>query len=241
MPPEPEYLIGLDLGRQHDYSAIAIAERRAVRAPDAPADIPGQPARFAAGVGAYDIVHLERQRGEPYTALPGRLRDLLRAIDRAHEGRHRRPAKTALIVDQTGVGVAVVDILRAAGHEPVAVTIHGGDATTRAEDRGWRVPKRELVGVVQVLLQARRLRVAAELAHAPTLVAEFQNFKAKISLAGHDSFGAGEDWREGNHDDLVLAVALACWFGEHVRVPLASVGSYFAPRSPPDRGPFPTR
>jgi len=34
----------------------------------------------------------------------------------------------------------------------------------------------------------------------------------KINLAtGHDSY---EAWREGDHDDLVLAVAMACWTGE---------------------------
>jgi len=235
MPREPEYIIGVDLGKQHDFTAICVAERRAVRVDGEP----NQPARFAGGVGRYDIVHLERHRGEPYTALPGRLRDLLGAINRAHGGRQRGPAKTTLVVDQTGVGVAVVDVLRAAGLEPVAVTITGGDATTRGADRSWRVPKRELVGAVQVLLQGRRLRVAAELAHAPTLVAEFQNFKAAISLTGHDSYGAGSDWREGNHDDLVLAVALAAWYGESVRVPVATVGSYFA--RPPERGPPPTR
>ena len=30
-------------------------------------------------------------------------------------------------------------------------------------------------------------------------------------LTAHDSYGA---WREKEHDDLVLAVALACWYGE---------------------------
>jgi len=246
VPLEPEYLVGVDLGQRHDYTAICVAERRAVRAdgesPEGHGHRPTGPglARFAGGVGSYDIVHLERQRGEPYTALPGRLHDLLRAIAAAHEERHRRPAKTTLVVDQTGVGVAVVDVLRAAGLDPVAVTITGGDATSRGADRSYRVPKRELVGAVQVLLQGRRLRVAAELAHAPTLVAEFQNFKATISLTGHDSYGAGSDWREGHHDDLVLAVAMAAWFGESVRVPVASVGSYFA-TGPPERGPFTTR
>jgi len=239
MPLEPEYLVGVDLGQLHDFTAIAIAERRAVRADGAPPDL--GPARFAGGVGHYDVIHLERHRDVPYTELPARLHALLRAIAAAHEGRHRTPAKTTLIVDQTGVGIAVVDVLRAAGLDPVPVVITGGDATTRGADRSYRVPKRDLVGAVQVLLQGRRLRVAAELALAPTLVAEFGNFRAKISLAGHDSFGAGEDWRDGNHDDLVLAVALACWYGEHVRVPLASVGSYLAPRSPPDRVPFTTR
>jgi hypothetical protein len=34
--------------------------------------------------------------------------------------------------------------------------------------------------------------------------------KINISTA-HDSY---EAWREGDHDDLVLSVALACWAGE---------------------------
>jgi hypothetical protein len=39
------------------------------------------------------------------------------------------------------------------------------------------------------------------------------NFKVKVNLAtGHDSY---EAWRESVHDDLVLAVALACWHGEN--------------------------
>jgi hypothetical protein len=44
---------------------------------------------------------------------------------------------------------------------------------------------------------------------------ELTNFKAKISLSGHDSYGAGDDWRSSKHDDLVLAVALGVWCGEH--------------------------
>ncbi len=37
------------------------------------------------------------------------------------------------------------------------------------------------------------------------------NFKVKIKDNARESF---EPWREGIHDDLVLAVALACWWGE---------------------------
>lgn len=33
-------------------------------------------------------------------------------------------------------------------------------------------------------------------------------FKVKISTSGHDSY---EAWREGDHDDLVLAALLALW------------------------------
>ncbi len=34
------------------------------------------------------------------------------------------------------------------------------------------------------------------------------NMRIKVSLSGQDTYGA---WREGLHDDLVLAAALACW------------------------------
>ena len=75
---------------------------------------------------------------------------------------------------------------------------------------GYRVPKKDLVGAVQVLMQNARLRVAASLAEAATLRAELQNFRMKQNAAtAHESY---EHWRDGDHDDLVLAVAVAAWF-----------------------------
>ena len=90
------------------------------------------------------------------------------------------------------------------------MTIHGGD--TQSEDPAsgsYRVPKRDLVGGLQVLLQSGRLKIARYLEHAETLKSELLNFRVKINIAtAHDSYQA---WREGDHDDLVLATALACW------------------------------
>lgn len=106
------------------------------------------------------------------------------------------------------MGAPVVDLLRQAGAYPVPVTITGGDTTSKDED-GFRVPKRDLVTTVQVLLQTERLK-CAKLPDWPALEAELLNFQVKIStVTAHDSYGA---WREGAHDDLVLAVALACWW-----------------------------
>ena len=96
-----------------------------------------------------------------------------------------------------------------AGLKPIAVSIHGGDAVSR-EYRGciwYRVPKRDLIGVVQVALHAQRLRIAAAHPMASTLIAEMQNYRVTIDpRTAHDSYAA---WREGIHDDLVLACALA--------------------------------
>jgi hypothetical protein len=61
------------------------------------------------------------------------------------------------------------------------------------------------------LLQSRRLQIARSLPDADTLVRELENFRVKITLAANETFGA---WREGQHDDLVLAASLAGWWAE---------------------------
>ena len=73
------------------------------------------------------------------------------------------------------------------------------------------VPKKELVGTLQVLLQTRRLQVSRSLPDAAVLVQELENFRAKVTAAKKETL---ESWREGRHDDLVLAVAMAAWLGE---------------------------
>ncbi|HEY7309269.1 MAG TPA: hypothetical protein VH643_07940 [Gemmataceae bacterium] len=68
-----------------------------------------------------------------------------------------------------------------------------------------------LISKLQVLLQARRLQVARTLPEAAVLVKELENFRVKITAARPETFAS---WREGQHDDLVLAAALAAWLGE---------------------------
>jgi hypothetical protein len=43
------------------------------------------------------------------------------------------------------------------------------------------------------------------------LVKELKAFKVTVTTAGHETF---EAWRERDHDDLVLAVALAVWLSD---------------------------
>jgi hypothetical protein len=52
------------------------------------------------------------------------------------------------------------------------------------------------------------LQIAAGLKHAPDLVAELAGMRVKVECEGREQYGA---WREGTHDDLVFAVALAYW------------------------------
>ena len=211
MPPN-EVTVGLDLAQASDYTALAVLERRG--------DLPGAP---------FDVVELQRWNGEPYTGVPERVRAVQRAVRRAaqaalwaREGRDvplGELPEPALVVDATGVGAAVVDLLRDAGLEPVPVVIHGGDAVGVGDRGGWRAPKRDLVSAVQVALQQRRLRISRGLPDAETLAAELAAFRVRLTAAGHDVYGAGggeTEWRGRPHDDLVLALALAVWHAERV-------------------------
>lgn len=95
-----------------------------------------------------------------------------------------------------------------------AITITGGHQAGTLTHGGALVPKKELVSTLQVLLQSRRLQIAQQMSEAETLTRELLNFKVKLSQSAHESIGAD---RDRDHDDLVIAVALAAWQGEHLR------------------------
>jgi len=190
------YLLGLDLGQASDYSALAIARRREER-----------------GVASYDLPWLERYPlGTSYPAIVAAV-----VARVAQLARQEPTVPRVLVVDATGVGRPVVDLLVRARRAArlVAVTITGGDQATH-DGPHWRVPKRELVSTAQVFLQSKRLHVASALPEAATLTRELLAFQVKINAqTANDSYGS---WREGSHDDLVLAVALALWAGERPEV-----------------------
>ena len=117
--------------------------------------------------------------------------------------------RARIAVDATGVGVAVVDQLRE--HLPrgfTELTITAGATRSRDGNR-LSVPKRDLVSRLAVVMQARRLKVAAALEEAADLFGELASFGVTISDSGHDSYGATT-----GHDDLVLAVSYAVWLAE---------------------------
>jgi hypothetical protein len=72
---------------------------------------------------------------------------------------------------------------------------------------------------LQVLLQGRRLTVSKSLPFTPILVEELLNFRVKVTESANETFGT---WREGRHDDLVLAIACAAWTAEHA--PMGMLG-----------------
>ena len=175
------FYVGLDLGQAADFTAVAVVEKTE---------------------SGLTVPHLDRVRGLPYPRLVSMTADLMATPELRDQSQ--------LIVDATGVGRPVLDMLRYSDLQPVAVTIHGG-AKVQGTRRAPRVPKRDLVNCLLVALQSGTLKISAHLQHAGTLTRELAEMRRKLSAAGHDSYGV---WREGGHDDLVLALALAVWQAE---------------------------
>ena len=177
---------GLDLGQAADYTALVALDRDNETM-------------------VYRCRHLHRfPLNTPYTTQVDQVISWL-AIQ-GMEG-------CSLVVDHTGVGRAVVDLLLSR-NPPVSivpVTITAGLDFSGDRRGGFRVPKKDLVTALNLVLQQRRMKIPRTLALADTLATELGNFKVKVTAAANETFGA---WREGQHDDLVLALAMAVWYSE---------------------------
>jgi hypothetical protein len=139
-------------------------------------------------------------------------------LDKPEPGTGKRPLRGCVLgVDQTGVGRPVVDLFREARLpcklSPVLIT---GGSHSHYEDGSHRVPKGALVSTLIVLVQSQRLKWDVSTKEGQLLLEECEHFRSKVSLeTGHTSY---ESWRERDHDDLLLATAIACWLSENASI-----------------------
>ncbi len=150
----------------------------------------------------HQISHI--QRFPPGISYPEQVTALLRAADALSTEEQAR-----LVIDATGVGRPVVDMVRQACDYPVtAVTITGGSEVVKS-GRNAAVPKTDLVGCVEVVLSTRRLHCEPGLPHSADLDHELRSFGYEMSPTGRPKYAG-----KGAHDDLVTALSLALWGSE---------------------------
>jgi hypothetical protein len=196
------YFVGLDLGQSADYTALAVLQSVKER---------------VEGSSFRTVLHLRHLQRYPlrtsYTTIADGVVDVMRSevltADEYDPVRNRvARAKAELLVDKTGVGRGVTDILEERGLKFTGIVIHGGE-TTHKTDGAYHVPKKDLVAALEVPFDKGTLRIAEGLDLWPALREELQSFRRKQNpKTSHVSF---EHWRDSDHDDLVLAVAMACW------------------------------
>ncbi len=194
---DKSYWIGLDLGQAKDPTAGVVLQR--ICAQSTPAEPDPLP--------VYTGIWLQRwPLGTKYPVIVSNVKTLCDQIPRLDLYEYQKevvkakaenkilpahiPRYPNLIVDQTGVGRAVVDILTEAQPKAImqSVQITGGFTIKRGGFGEWNVPKKELVGAVSVLLQSRRLKFIRSLRDLPLLIDELTNFKFKIQDSGNVEF-----------------------------------------------------
>ncbi len=190
---EKRFFVGLDLGQASDYTAISIIQQTW-----------NDPQRRY----EYELRYLERPAlGTGYPEIVNRVTRILGSTNILGVDLPR------LVLDKTGVGAPVADMFKSISEvKPVCISITAGQRPSKVIG-GYNVPKRDLVFSLLAVFQSNRLKIADKLPLGKIFLDELLNFKVKIDpKTAHDSYAS---WREGVHDDLVLSVAMATWFGEY--------------------------
>jgi len=197
-----KYILGLDPAQLHDWSALA-----AIRM-----DWDERTRRFN-----YQLVAMERRQRVPYDEI----------IEWASAGLRtqvfQRTEKTGtpeLILDATGVGIAIKDMFQKKGIPVKAISITVGNGWELVGST-WHLGKARLIGTFLGVLDAGRLQVNPGLPIWPQLERELISYRAEISAQGHAKFEAAP----GEHDDLLFALALAIFWAERTYGHAAKVGA----------------
>jgi hypothetical protein len=191
------YFFGLDLGKRRDPSTLAILHR------------PDPNAIFSlAGPEPPQLIlrHLETMKlRTPYTDVVARIAEI--AAKPAVAGTKH------LAVDATGVGEPVVEMIVKAklpcGVMPVMLTSGYGE---HKDGRIWRVPKLDLYAGLQAAFERGEVKISKRLPELSQLMKELTDVKIEIGPSRKIHLGA-EGYEQ--HDDRVIALALAAWAAKH--------------------------
>ncbi len=178
-----EYFLGLDLGRKQDHSALVIIER-------------SQRAMNTRYIDAYTkweeflSVRYAKQwkLGTAYGDVAKEAATIYKKVEAL--------GRSVLVFDQTGVGDAVYEMirehLRGASVEGVVIT---------------QELKRDLYAALETNLEQGKLKIPEDCYSSRELKQELLTVEIRRVGYGY-KYGAFE---KDAHDDLVMALALACW------------------------------
>jgi len=155
-----------------------------------------------AGVGnRFSVTWIERfPAGRPLPAILNRVSEV--ASDK------RVSRESIILLDISSVGTAPLRAFQTRGMYPAAIDLTNAGAEGFSND-AQHAPLRDVIGAAQVVLETARLKVAGALDLATTLVADLQAFDPK-------PIARNPDLRGGRNTDLVLALAVALWWGDRL-------------------------
>ena len=210
-----EYTVVFDLAKRRDFTAGLVVRKT-------PELIPGNAALRGPDriVNFLDILHIDKFNGLTYPQMVARIADRVGHAD--------LQGVCDLVVDGTGIGEAVVDLLRDKGLEPIPILFTGG---TNVKTVYWdfaqrfagttdsllaskvlkelHVPQPDLVDAGKLLAQQGRVRCDPSLRWADELAEQMAGFRGKVNEKGRVRYEAAT---EDIHDDLIVCYLMAAWW-----------------------------
>lgn len=193
-----DYVMSVDLGQAADYSAVAVAHRCWWKPDEQPYP---ENARLWHEV---PVLH-QWELGTPYIQIADEIAEM-------HEFFLRRYVQLglALVVDQTGVGRPVFEMLRERWLRPFGVTITDGSDVREKDDNQVTVPKRDICSALVVAAQSGEYRIGQDNPFRAEHERQIEAFGYKVNRrTQHVGY---ESQEHSVHDDLILAEALGLWY-----------------------------
>lgn len=201
-----EFILGLDLGHLHDYTALVLLEKfiKIKKIGEKELRVP---------------YFLERQARR--FKLPTRTETVVKDVGRIL---NELPGKTKLCVDRTGVGLPTFQFFEdrlppgklvgiVFGREGIEETEHGNTYT---------VPVTNLDSALALVVEQDRLRLAGKDPETEILFKELQTHVPRGRRGRSDTQDI--PWREKEHDDLFYALACGVWWGSRRILVLHYIG-----------------
>lgn len=183
--------LGMDVGGSVDYTALCVWTKQAIH------DLDEHKTEEK-----NEVVHLERLSRD--MSYPDQIERALEVF--GHRG--LRGTKR-FIMDATGIGRPLVDLLVEKNIRPISIIFTGGHVTNEEPNLMFTVPKIDIINAGILAVELELVHVSNELPDAITLKNEMRDYQLKIKTkTGDEVFGAAA----GANDDLVIAFSMCAWW-----------------------------
>lgn len=207
------FVIGIDLGRHNEPPSLAVVERRNYTPPppigihitNAPA--PTLPTYKCVNIGMFS----------PNTSnsdVAAAVQEMLRREPALKNG-------AQIVLNEGPVGPPVADLFRRTIDLRLwRIAITNGSKADRSSVP-FNVPRRDLLYLLQTLLDEQRCTLVSGNRYADALVEQMKTVDIKPPTTNDELA-----WRDQKHDGLVFAVSMACWLFENMTLDRREAHSY---------------
>jgi len=211
-----EYIMAWDIAQKRDFTTGIVVKRSTEIIPGS--DILKSPDRSKVYA---DIVAIDKFNNVPYTQVADIIENRMGHVDLRNS--------CDLLVDGTGIGAAVVDLLREKGLNPNPIVFTGGGQVREVTApfgtvfknspgqlsplkiiRELHVPKNDLSAAGKILMEQDRVSVVPGLRWGEDFKTQMLAFRGKVNeRTGRKKYEAET---EGDHDDMVVTYLMIAWW-----------------------------